>query len=164
MCHQKVLKSERKPLFLWKKEIVTVLLWLMNFQHTKVVVRLKQIEMTNLIQNMKIPIYIFVAKSIMHNFCSTFKLVVCHITHCFEPEYIILVHLCLWNKRQTCEKMFKSLHSTQSVFKGLIFQSYDVFGICTARNYMTSNMRINTIKVQYFYITVTLGWEGGTWN
>lgn len=60
--------------------------------------------------------------------------------------------------------MFKNLHSTQSVFKGLIFQSYDVFGICTARNYMTSNMRINTIKVQYFYITVTLGWEGGTWN
>lgn len=73
-----------------KKEIVTVLLWLMNFQHTKVVVRLKQIEMTNLIQNIKIPMYIFVAKSIMHNFCSTFKLVVCHITHCFEPEYIIL--------------------------------------------------------------------------
>lgn len=121
--------------------------------------------MTNLIQNIKIPMYIFVAKSIMHNFSSTFKLVVCNITHCFEPEYIILVHLCLWNKRQTCEKMFKNFYSTQSVFKGLIFQSCDVFGICTARNYMTSNMRINTIKVQYFYITVTVWWEGGgTWN
>lgn len=117
--------------------------------------------MTNLIQNIKIPMYIFVAKSIMHNFSSTFKLVVCNITHCFEPKYIILVHLCLWNKRQTCEKMFKNLHSTQSVFKGLIFQSYDVFGICTARNYMTGNMRINTIKVQYFYINVPGVGRGG---
>lgn len=51
--------------------------------------------------------YIFVAKSIMHNFSSTFKLVVCNITHYFEPEYIILVHLCLWNKKQTCEKFSK---------------------------------------------------------
>lgn len=53
--------------------------------------------------------YIFVAKSIMHNFSSTFKLVVCNITHCFEPEYITLVSKIKDKHVKKCSKIFIQL-------------------------------------------------------